>query len=92
MPHYGALDAICPETQFRLSHQSATGQEKLALAIASILNFNLYFDRTMEFVAQQEAAIEALTPDHLLAAMRRHIDPEKISIFRVGDFANKLAR
>ena len=31
MPHYGALDAICPETQFRLSHQSATGQEKLAL-------------------------------------------------------------
>ena len=32
MPHYGALDAICPETQFRLSHQSATGQEKLALA------------------------------------------------------------
>jgi hypothetical protein len=32
VPHYGALDAICPETQFRLSHQSATGQEKLALA------------------------------------------------------------
>ena len=31
MPHYGALDAICPETQFRLSHQSATGQGKLAL-------------------------------------------------------------
>ena len=33
MPHYGALGAICPETQFRLSHQSATGQEKLALAM-----------------------------------------------------------
>ena len=32
MPHYGALDAICPETQFRLSHQSATGQGKLANA------------------------------------------------------------
>ena len=61
-------------------------------AIASILNYNLYLDRTMEFVAQQEAAIEALTPDDLLAAMRRHIDPEKISIFRAGDFANKLAR
>ena len=26
VPHYGALDAICPETQFRLSHQSATGR------------------------------------------------------------------
>ena len=33
VPHYGALDAICPETQFRLSHQSATGQEKLALLL-----------------------------------------------------------
>ena len=33
VPHYGALDAICPETQFRLSHQSATGQEKLALVV-----------------------------------------------------------
>ena len=42
--------------------------------------------------ATAEAAIEALMPDDLLAAMRRHIDPEKISIFRVGDFANKLAR
>ena len=36
MPHYGALDAICPETQFRLSHQSATGQEKLALVVWAV--------------------------------------------------------
>ena len=61
-------------------------------AVASILNNNLFLDRTMEYVAQQEAAIEALTPDELLAAMRRHIDPEKMSIFRAGDFANKPAR
>ena len=33
MPHYGARDASCPETRFRLSHQSATGQEKLALEL-----------------------------------------------------------
>ena len=61
-------------------------------AVASILNYNLSLDRTMEFVAQQEAAIEALTPDDLLKAMRRHIAPEKMSIFRAGDFANNLAR
>ena len=61
-------------------------------ALASMLNFTLLTDRTMEFIARQEAAIEALTPDHLLAAMRRHIDPEKMSIFRAGDFANKPAR
>ena len=61
-------------------------------AVASILNYNLFLGRTMEFVAQQEAAIEALTPDDLLLAMRRHIDPEKMSIFRAGDFANNPAR
>ena len=61
-------------------------------AVASILNDNLFLDRTMGFVADHEAAIEALTPDDLLAAMRRHIDPEKMSIFRAGDFANNPAR
>ena len=61
-------------------------------AVASILNDNLFLDRTMGFVAEHEAAIEALTPDDLLAAMRRHIDPEKVSIFRAGDFANNPTR
>lgn len=61
-------------------------------AVASILNRNLRHDRTMAFVAQQEAAIEPLTPNDLLVAMRRHIDPEKMSIFRAGDFANNPAR
>jgi len=59
-------------------------------AIASMLSNNLFIDRSMEFTAQQEAAIEALTPERILAAMRRHIDPDGISIFRGGDFANKL--
>ena len=61
-------------------------------AVASILDKYLFLDRTMEFVAQQEAAIDTLTPDDLLVAMRRHIDPKKISIFRAGDFANNPAR
>ena len=60
--------------------------------VASILDHNLFLDRTMAFIARKEVAIEALTPDDILAAMRRHIDPEKMSIFRAGDFANKLAR
>ena len=60
--------------------------------IASLLELNLLHDRTMAFIAQQEAAIEALTADDLLTAMRRHIDPERMSIFRAGDFANNPAR
>ena len=41
VPHYGALDAICPETQFRLSHQSATGQGKLALIDAQVAEWEV---------------------------------------------------
>ena len=59
-------------------------------AVAGILQSNLFLGRTMEFTANHEAAIAALTPDAILDAMRRHIDLDKLSIFRGGDFANKL--
>ena len=59
-------------------------------AVASMLANNLFLDRTMAFTAQQEAAIEALTPADIHAALRRYIDLSRMSIFRAGDFANKL--
>ena len=59
--------------------------------MASMLADNLFLDRTMAFTAQQEVAIEALTPADINAALRRHIDLRRISVFRGGDFANKLA-
>ena len=59
--------------------------------VASMLADNLFLDRTMAYTAQQEAAIEALTPADIHAALRRHIDLRRISVFRGGDFANKLA-
>jgi zinc protease len=55
--------------------------------VASQLDSGLYFDRTMEFTGEQEAAIRALTPQELHDAFSRHIDPSRISIFRGGDFA-----
>ena len=61
------------------------------LAVAGQLAGNLFLDRTMDFVAQQEADIAALTPEDILAALKRHIDVDRISLFRAGDFANKLA-
>ena len=60
------------------------------MSVASTLASNLYLDRTMDFVAKREAAIAALTPEQIHDALKRHIDVEKISIFRGGDFANKL--
>ena len=58
--------------------------------VAAQLGSNLFFDRTMAFVAAQEAAIEALTPADVHAALKRHLDLAKMSIFRGGDFAGKL--
>ena len=60
-------------------------------AVAAQLSSNLFFDRTMAFVAAREEAIEKLTPAEIHAALKRHIDLAKVSVFRAGDFANKLA-
>lgn len=60
--------------------------------IAAQLNANLFFGRTMAFAAAQEAAIVALTPEAVHEALRRHVNLEEMSVFRGGDFANKLAK
>ena len=70
------------ETARRGYLDGAQRQRSSDKAVAAILNEYLFLDRTMEFVAQQEAVIDALTSDDLLAAMRRHIDPKKMSILR----------
>ena len=58
--------------------------------VAGILNSNLFLDRDMSFIAKREAAVAALTAEDINAAFERHIDLDKMSIFRGGDFANKL--
>ena len=59
-------------------------------AVAAQLSSNLFFNRTMAFVEAREEAIAALTPEQIHAALKRHLDLAKMSIFRGGDFANKL--
>ena len=59
-------------------------------ALAGQLSNNLFTNRTMEFTAAREAAIGALTLEEVNAALRDYVSLENISIFRAGDFANKL--
>jgi len=59
-------------------------------ALATTLHNNLFTGRTMAFVAAQEQAIAELTLDEVNEALRKYISLEKVSIFRGGDFANKL--
>lgn len=60
-------------------------------SLAGQISSNLYFDRTFAFDAALEERIRALTPEEVHAAVRRHLDPEKITIVKAGDFAGAKA-
>ena len=45
-----------------------------------------YLNRTISWDSGLEEKIGALTPAAILEAMRRHIDPAKLSVFKAGDF------
>jgi zinc protease len=45
-----------------------------------------YLNRTMAWDSGLEERIGALTPAMILDAMRRHVDPAKLVVFKAGDF------
>ena len=55
--------------------------------LARTLAQDLFLKRTLEWDAAFEKKIAALTPGEILEAMRRSIDPSKITIVKAGDFA-----
>ena len=58
-------------------------------SIASSLRAYLYQGRTFTWDADLERKVQALTADQIVAALRRHIDPAKLTIMKAGDFAKK---
>jgi len=65
-----------------------SNDEFLAGRLAGYLELN----RTFAWDADLERKIAALTPDQIVAAMRRHIDPAKLSVVKAGDFSGVAAR
>ncbi len=55
--------------------------------LAGRLNNYLFLGRTLQFDAELDAKLRALTAEQIVAAMRRHIDPAKMTIIKAGDFA-----
>ncbi len=51
----------------------------------------LFLNRTLAWDAAFEEKVNGLTPAQINAAMQKHIDPSKISIFKAGDFAKANA-
>ena len=46
-----------------------------------------HYGRTMAFDAELEARVKALNPAAIQAAMKRHLDPARLTIYKAGDFA-----
>ena len=55
--------------------------------LANFIAGNLEFGRTFTYDEGLEKAIDALTNDQILAAVRKYIDPAKLVIVKAGDFA-----
>lgn len=63
-------------------------------SLAGTLNNYLYLNRTMAWDSDFEKKLEAITPEQINAAMKKHIDPAKLTIIQAGDFekaAKKMA-
>jgi zinc protease len=57
--------------------------------LAARMASNIYLKRTMMWDAEFEKKISALTPDVILAALRRHVDLSRMTIIKSGNFAKK---
>jgi zinc protease len=60
-------------------------------SLAPMLADNEYEGRTLAYQKGLDAKIAALTSQQIVEAMRRHIDPEKLSYVKAGDFKKAAA-
>ena len=52
----------------------------------------LVIDRSLDWDRRIEDAIAALTPAQVLAALKRHIDPSRLSVVKAGDFSPRAQK
>ncbi|HEX3474914.1 MAG TPA: pitrilysin family protein [Kofleriaceae bacterium] len=55
------------------------------LFVLNLLHDGLYLDRKLDFWAKRNAAIAALTPDQVNAAVKRHLKPDSLVKITTGD-------
>jgi zinc protease len=80
---YRAEEVEAAKKGFLESRRVARAQDR---SLVSRLNYYLYLGRTFAWDIDFEQRIAALTPAQIRAAMRRHLDPAKLSVVKAGDF------
>lgn len=81
---FTAEEVEAAKTGYLQSRQVSRAQDN---ELASRLNQYLFLKRTLQWDGDLDAKLKALTPEQISAAMRRHMDPSKITIVKSGDFA-----
>jgi zinc protease len=85
------LDKGVTEEELSRAKQGYLQQQQVARtsdrALASTLAQTLEYDRTMEYYAQLEKSISALSTAQVHDALRKYIDPKKLVVVDAGDFA-----
>jgi zinc protease len=78
--------------ELEAAKQGYLQQEQVSRAedatLADTLATNLEAGRTMAWQAELEKKIAALTPQQVVAALRKHIDPDKFVLVVAGDLSN----
>jgi zinc protease len=69
--------------QMRLQNRSQDG------TLANGWTGNLYLGRTFEFSKQFEDKVMALKAPEVVAALRKYLDPAKVTVVKAGDFTKK---
>ena len=69
--------------QMRLQNRSQDG------TVASAWTGNLYLGRTWDFSKQMEDKMLALKAADVTAALRKYVDPAKVTVVKAGDFGKK---
>jgi zinc protease len=67
--------------------QSRTVNRAQDGGLAGTLNNYLFIKRDLSWDESFEKKVMSLTPEQINAAMKRHLNPDKISIMKAGDFA-----
>jgi zinc protease len=80
---FGAEEVEIAKKGFLESRRVARSQDR---SIAARLSYYVYFNRTFQWDIDFERAIAALTPEQVVAALRRHLDPARLSVVKAGDF------
>jgi zinc protease len=80
---FTAEEVASAKSGYLQSRQVSRAQDN---ELAGRLNNYLFLDRTLRWDADLESKIKGLTPEQINAAIRRHINPARITIMKAGDF------